>query len=140
MFNYMLHLVAKKRKSILPNPNPGLKLVFKKGALALIKRAKGWGSDSEMARALGVTRQYISMMSKGRVNVSHTVITRLAYQLGNVNGKWWLHFEIIDRGEVVEQNHPLWNEEKYQGCIPYAFGSVSASLRSKDYEVEKNGL
>ena len=140
MLKYILQLATKRGKSISPNPNPELKLVFKKGAITDIKKVKGWHTDSEMAKALGLTRQYVSMMKKGRVNVTHTVITRLAYQLGNINGSWWSPFEIIDRGEVVDPNHPLWNEDKFRGRVPYAYASDSALLRSKDYKTEKKAF
>ena len=131
-----LNRIFSKGKKQLPNPAPNLKLVFKKGAVDLIKGVKGWRTDREMAEALGLTRAYISMMASRRVSASHNVILRLAYLLGSINDKWWVHYEIINAGESVDPNHPLWNEEKYAGRIPYARYSKSAQLRKRDYRVE----
>lgn len=125
-----------KGKSYLPNPAPALKLVFKREAIVTIRRAKGWRTDREMAEALGVTRAYVSMMAARRVSVSHNIILRLAYLLGSIRGNWWIFYEIIESGEPVDRDHPLWNEDKYQGKVPYNRYSSSADLRSRDYEIE----
>jgi transcriptional regulator with XRE-family HTH domain len=136
LLNHILHLKGSLNKGYLPNPAPGLKLVFKEGSVEVIKKAKGWRTDMEMAQALGVTRAYVSMLVKRRVTVSHNVLLRLAYLLGSINGKWWVHYEIIDAGEPIDQDHPLWNMEKYEGRMPYNRFSSSAELRKKDYKVE----
>lgn len=133
---FKLNRIFRKSKRYLPNPAPALKLVFKSGEVERIKDIKGWQTDREMAEALGITRAYISMMAARRVSVSHNVILRLAYLLGNLRGKWWVHYEIINSGESVDMNHPLWNEEKYQGRIPYNRFSSNAELRKKDYKTE----
>lgn len=138
--NGILHFVKKPGRQVLPNPIPGLKLVFKEGAVETIKRAKGWATDAEMALSLGITRAYVSMMSKRRVSVSHNVILRLAYLLGNIRGNWWTFYEIMDTGEPVDFNHPIWNEEKYKGRIPYNRFSTSAESRSRDYKVERRSF
>lgn len=136
----ILHFGKRQRKRVLPDPVPGLKLVFRKGAVETIKRAKGWVTDSDMAYALGITRAYVSMMSKRRISVSHTIILRLAYLLGNLRGNWWIFYEIVNTGEAVDFNHPLWNEDKYHGRIPYDYFSSSADLRSQDYVVERRNF
>lgn len=135
-FNLFLHKGKRRVKTDLTNNCPGVKLVFKEGQIKLIRHIKGWKNDAEMARALGITRAYMSMLAKRRCNVSHTVITRLAYLIGSLNGKWWVHYELIDAGDPIDPNHPLFNEEKYQGRIPYARHSISADFRSKDYAAE----
>jgi hypothetical protein len=133
---FKLNGIFRKGKSILPNPAPNLKLVFKRWEVERIKHIKGWRTDGEMAAALGITRAYVSMMSKRRVSVSHNVILRLAYLLGNLCGNWWVHYEIVDSGEPVDPNHPLWNHEKYEGRVPYSRFSPNAGIRRKDYRVE----
>ncbi len=138
--NRILQFVKKPGRRFLPNPIPGLKLVFKPGAVDTIKRSKGWDTDAEMAQALGITRAYVSMMAKRRVSVSHNIILGLAYLMGNINGKWWAFYEIIDRGEPVDPDSPLWNEDKYQGRMPYSRYSKSAELRSLDYKVERRSI
>jgi hypothetical protein len=105
-------------KSILPVPGLEHRLVFKKGAVDTIKQVKGWRSDADMARALGLTRQYVCMMKKTRVGVTSTVITRLAVQMGSTSANWWVFYEVIPWG-VSDPDHPVWNQAKYAGEQPY---------------------
>ncbi len=126
----------KRSKSTLPNPNLEYRLVFRRGAVELIRDAKGWKTDAEMARALGLTRAYITMLRRTKVSVSSTVITRLAAQLGNTDRNWWIHFEIVPWG-VPDLNHPVWNQEKFMGRVPYDRFSLSANFRGLDYRAEK---
>ncbi len=135
MFKLFLQKVSKKGKSVLPNPNLEYRIVFKKGAVETIKQSKGWKSDSEMARALGLTRQYVSMLHKTRVSVTSTVITRIAALTGNIEGNWHIYYEIVPWG-VSDPNHPTFNQEKYMGQIPYNKYSTSAEIREKDYKTE----
>lgn len=135
MLNLILQKLLKQGKTILPNPNLEYRIIFRKGAVETIKRAKGWRSDSEMARALGLTRSYISMLHKTRVSVTSTVITRLAVQMGNTDRNWWIYYDIVPYG-VSDPNHPTWNQEKYMGKIPYDNFSESGNLRKLDYNAE----
>jgi transcriptional regulator with XRE-family HTH domain len=128
----MAHISSKR---YLTPSTPHLKLVFKDGAVATIKKAKGWKNDAEMARSLGITRAYISMLKSRRVSVSHNVILRIAYLMNNFD-KWWHFYEVVDCGDVIAANHPIWNMEKYGGTIPYGQGSISADFRRKDYHAE----
>jgi transcriptional regulator with XRE-family HTH domain len=128
----------KKNKSVLPNPNFEYRLIFRKGAVETIKKAKGWRTDADMARALGLTRAYIAMLHRTKVSVTATVITRLAAQMGNTDDNWWIHYEIVPWG-VSDLRHPVWNEEKYQGRMPYGRYSSSAELRKRDYKTETLG-
>jgi len=75
-------------------------------------------------------------MAARRVSVSHNVILRLAYLVGNLYGNWWIHYEVVDSGEPVDPNSPLWNQEKYQGRVPYSRFSSVAEMRKRDYPVE----
>ena len=136
LLKYFLQPGRNNVKSILPNPNLEYRIVFKKGAVETIKRAKGWKTDAEMARALGLTRAYISMLVKTRVSVSSTVITRLAAQMGNTEVNWWVYYDIVPWG-VSDPNHPTFNNEKYKGQIPYDRFSVSEEIRSLDYKAER---
>lgn len=135
LLNLIKRGMTKKGKSILPNPGLEYRLIFKKGAIELIKRAKGWKTDAEMARAMGLTRAYITMLHRTRVSVSSTIITRLAAQLGNIERNWWIYYDIVPWG-ISDPNHPAWNDEKYMGRVPYARFSSSAELRSRDYKTE----
>jgi len=133
------HNGKKNGKFYLPNPQLEYRIVFKKGAVEAIKKVKGWTSYSEMANALGITRQYLSMLRLTRVSVTHTVITRLAVILGNVQANWWVHFEIVPYG-VKDTNHPTWNYEKERGRMPYKRYSLSAYARKHDYDIETEGV
>lgn len=136
LLNLFIHKHPKFRKTYLTNPNLEYRLVFKKGAIDIIKKAKGWRTDADMARALGLTRAYITMLHRTRVSVSATVITRLAVQMGNTEKNWWIYYDIVPWG-VGDPNHPTWNQEKYLGQQPYDKLSVIAPLRELDYHVEK---
>jgi len=131
----IIHKVSKKGKSNLTYSYPEYKLVFKRGAVAAIKKAKGWKSDNKMAMALGITRAMLSGMKSQKLNVTHKIMTRLAYQLSNTRGNWWTHFEMVEWGHIP-QNHPLYNHDKYMGRIPYTEHSPAAAFRSLDYEAE----
>jgi len=137
MLRFILGGNHKRRKTKLPNPNYEYRIVFKSGSIEAIKRAKGWNTDADMARALGVTRAYVAMLKKTRATVTATVITRLAAQLGNIEGAWWTYYEIVPWG-VKDKEHPLWNYEKFHGRIPYKRISLAVELRQGDYNLEKN--
>ena len=133
--NSIIHLIRPKSKPHLTLKTPYLKLVFKEGAINTIKKAKGWRTDSEMAAAIGITRAYVSMLGKRRVSVSHNVMLRLAYLLNN-RDKWWVFYEVIDTGDPLDPNHPIFNMEKFEGRAPYGKHSISAEFRRKDYKAE----
>ena len=135
MLNLFFRKTTKKVKSNLPNPNLEHRLIFRKGAINTIKQAKGWRTDADMARALGLTRAYVSMLHKTRTGVTSTVLTRLATQMGNITNNWWIYYEIVPWG-ITDKNHPQWNEDKYKGRIPYMQYSTSAEFRRTDYQAE----
>jgi len=95
LLSLILHRNPQMGKSYLANPGLEYRLVFRRGAIENIKCAKGWKTDSEMARALGLTRAYITMLHLTRVSVSANVITRLAAQMGNTEKNWWIYYEIV---------------------------------------------
>jgi len=135
LLNNILHFGKQKRQYNFTQPTPHLKLVFKEGAIQTIKNAKGWRTDAEMGRFLGVTRSYITMMKNRRISVSHSVILRIAYLMNNTDA-WWHFYEIIDAGQPVDPNNPLWNMEKYRGTMPYDNKSTTIDFRRKDYQAE----
>ncbi len=71
-------------------------MALKEGSLDIIKKAKGWKNDTEAAEALGFTRQYICALKQGKMSCTQEVIIRFAIVLGNIKGKWWSHFEIVE--------------------------------------------
>lgn len=118
MVKRFLQSEQKSVKSYLPNPFLEHRIVFKKGAVEVVKKAKGWTTDAEMARNLGITRQYMNMLHRTRVGVTSTVITRLAACMGNTAHNWWVYFDVVPYG-VTDLEHPTWNQEKNMGQQPY---------------------
>ena len=145
MLNLFFRKKPQKSKSVLPNPNCEYKILFRKNAVRQIQVLKGWKTDAAMARALGLTPQYITMLRNHNASVTATVITRLAVALNNIEGNWWIYFEIIPRG-VKDPKHPVWqhernaskglNMEKFYGRVPYTPYSITAAERKSEYSVE----
>lgn len=135
----MINLFKRKRhrivKTYYPTPGFEFKIIFRKEAVKDIMKVKGWKTYSEMARALGFTRQYISLLANQQASVTATVITRLASLMGSVNGHWWEFYELVPYG-LYDANHNIWNHEKHKGTMPYAKYSLSAQFRSLDHKVE----
>ena len=121
----------------LTSPNVEYKIVFKDGEIDTIKRVKGWKTDIEMAKALGITKQYLSMMRLGKMPVSAYVIAKLACLTGNIEYGWWAPFDIVPRG-VYNINHPTWSFEKSLGRVPYSDKSSNQISQSRihDYPAE----
>lgn len=99
---------------------------------------KGWRNLSEVAKETGYTRQYISMIDRGTVNITVDFLARIFELTGNINNckcfdKW---FEFIPCGEY-NPNHQMWAMAKYEGRKPYQRYSISADFRKSDYEVEE---
>jgi hypothetical protein len=136
MLNDILQAKSKKVKQYLPSPFPSYRLVLKEDAWSSAKKAKGWKTYEDGAKAMGLTRQSIQMADKTRVQVGPDFLCRWAAVMGNINGNWWIHFEIIPHG-VVHRNHPKWNQAKNMGEIPYEPYSVAALEKQNDYPVEK---
>ena len=129
-----------RRKQVRPYlPVPGLehRIVFKKGAVETIKKVKGWKTDVDMAKALGLTKQYVGMMKNTRVGVSATVISRLAVEMGSVAANWWVFYDIVPYG-VSDPDHPVWNQEKTMGRQPYKsrFSEVYQHRSKSDFKAE----
>jgi plasmid maintenance system antidote protein VapI len=111
-------------------------IAFKENAIDIIKKAKGWKTDAELARKLNFTRQYICSLKKRKTPCTHDVIVRIAAALGNTNENWWNHFEIISTGKY-QPNHQKWNQAKYEGKNPYDKFSTAAIFREKDQGGDK---
>lgn len=114
-------------------------IVFRDGALDTIKKVKGWRTDAELARHLDFTRQYICALKKRKLPCTHDVIVRIAMILGDTNGNWWNHFEIVKLGKY-RPNHQKYNQLKHDGRQPYSKNSVMVEMRSKDSIVEKREI
>lgn len=122
----------KKYEKRLYNPMFAHEIVFKRGAIEAIRLAKGWSSDAEMAKNLGVTKQYVSNLRNRKACVSHTILVRLAIVLGNIHNNWWIFFEIIPSHKIKNPNHPAYNFEKLEGQLPYSKTSAAHIYRTLD--------
>lgn len=136
--NIFKPIFKKAIKSRLSNPQFEYRIIFREGAIQTIMRAKGWKNQSQMAAALGITKAYLTMLNHTKAQVTSNVITRVATITGNVNENWWIFYDIVPRG-LPDPNHPVWNQEKAAGRIPYDKYSISAELRKQDYAVEQVG-
>lgn len=134
----ILQKSKRKVKQHLPSPYPTYRLVLKKDAWDNLKKAKGWKTYQDGASAMGLTRQSLYMADKTRVQVGPDLISRWAACVGNINGNWWIHFELIPDG-VEDPNHPKWNNLKHNGEIPYTKYSIAAEFRKNEYSVEQVG-
>lgn len=124
-------------KATLTTGIPAYKIIFKDGFLDAIKNIKGWKNDAEMARHIGITRQYFSQLKNGKVQVTCLVISRLAVLLGNIDKGWWEPFVLVPYG-YWDINHPNMNEEKNKGRVPYSKRSTAfiEQRKLKEYDTE----
>ena len=89
-----------------------------------------------MAKETGYTRQYISMMRRGVVSVTHDFLIRILELTGNIdNPNWSQLFMIVPRGDY-NPAHQMWNNSKIDGIKAYQDMSISAYFRAKDNDVE----
>lgn len=112
---------------------PEYDLIFREGALSKIKAIKGWKSDAEMARELGLSKAYICGLKKQKFGVTSTVISRIAVATGNIEKNWHIFYDLKFVG-FKSSSDPKWNESKYKGEIPYGWASSVAKIRENDYE------
>ena len=101
------------------------------------KRWTGRGSIARFASEIGITRQYARMISGGLVGCSSNVMRRIIDMLGYRAGECWCDLFEFHNIEGVDQNHPIWNQAKSLGEVPYTHYSDVADMRSQDYDVEK---
>lgn len=137
MFNLFFRFPIKRVKKS-SSPFMEYRIIIKEGMWEKIRILKGWKTDADAARALNLTRSYISMLTKAKVGCTATFITRLSAALGSTAGNWWAVFRMIPRGDF-SPNHPFFNQQKHNGEVPYDRFSIASITRNHDYLVEKNG-
>ncbi len=135
----MLNFFKKKRKKriLVYSPNFSYEILMKKGAVEAIMLAKGWRSDTEMAKALGFTKSYIGRLRTGKQAVSPAIIVRVALAIGNIHDKWWIFYEILPMKNDQPDAFQKLNMQKYRKEIPYNRFSISADFRKLDGEIER---
>lgn len=113
---------------------------LKKTTWEAIKISRGWpsyGAISRFAEEIRITRQYAADIVSCNCGCSSNVIRRIVDMLGIKEGCWCHLFDRTNMREV-DPNHPIFNQMKYNGEIPYEKYSPSAEARSRDYSVEKS--
>lgn len=136
----LLNIFKRKRKKSVNRQLtniicPDFKIVFREGAIENIKKTLGFKNDAEFARALQLTRAYVCLLKAKKAKVTDTVITRVA-TITNNHDRWWVHFELEAHQRPLNSNHPMYNNEKYMGRMPYEKYSQSAEFRKNDYDAE----
>lgn len=117
-------------------------IYYKIDAIALMMKAKGIdekkrGSYVKLAKILGITRAYLSMLKDRLVPVSSEVIVRTAVILNNTAEGWHTYFEICVAEEKM--SHQKYNMLKYSGELPYNKNSSAFEVRKNDEKIiEKN--
>lgn len=134
----MIKLFERSRRTKRSNRSnrmafPEYDLIFREGAINKIKDIKGWKSDAEMARELGISKAYICGLKKQKFGVTATVISRIAVATGNIDRNWHIFYDLKFVGFKTSSD-PKWNESKYRGEMPYSWASQAADMRSDDYE------
>jgi predicted metal-binding protein len=112
---------------------------LKRSTWDAIRISRGWvgkGAASRFAETIGITRQYASEIINQRCGCSSNVMRKIIDLLGIKEGCWC---HLFDRNCMVDfdPNHPIYNQEKYMGVIPYTKHSTAAEMRNLDYPVEK---
>jgi hypothetical protein len=122
---------------------------LRKSTWEAIRTSRGWygrGATVRFAEALGVTRQYAWDIITQRCGCSSNVMRKIIALLGMdrpivIKGQdhyqcWCVLFEMVCQREA-NPNHPIYNQMKYAGEVPYSKYSESANLRKRDYDTEK---
>jgi plasmid maintenance system antidote protein VapI len=139
MLKGIFHLAKKTANNKLPSGREEYRSFFiKKSAWEAIRALKGWhkrGSISRFAEELGITRQYASLIVGGKAGCSSFVMRKIKRLVG-INGSCWCHLFEETRVDDVDLDHPIYNQAKYNGEVPYQRYSSSAELRDKDYKTE----
>jgi hypothetical protein len=112
---------------------------LKKKTWEAICSSRGWhgrGSITRFAEEIGVTRQYASGLVSGACGCSSNVMRKIIGLLG-INKGCWCHLFEKNSTHGMHPNHPIVNQAKFMGEVPYQLYSPSAGLRSADYETEE---
>jgi plasmid maintenance system antidote protein VapI len=115
---------------------------LKKSTWDAIRISRGWGERGAISRfadELRITRQYAADLVRCNCGCSSNVIRRIVDLLGIKEGCWCHLFDKTNLREV-DNNHPIFNQMKYNGEVPYERFSPSADARAKDYKVEKSAI
>jgi hypothetical protein len=111
----------KKSKPVDPVIETEYKIFFKPGAIQDIMKVKGYRSITELSKALGISKSYISHLDHRRRSVSSEVIVLFAALTGSTDPDsiWQAPFEIVKTGHRPPSNNPANNYKKFYGEQEY---------------------
>ncbi len=112
---------------------------LKKEVWQAIRKSKGWperGSATRLAEQLHITRQYAAMILSGAAGCSAFLMLKIKRFVGIPEGQCWCFMFDDIRVKGVDDNHPIFNQLKYGGEVPYGRYSLSGEFRKKEYHAE----
>lgn len=137
MLKHLLNSLERREKQIvklaLTHDKFNYAIYFAPHALETIKLAKGIDSDLQLAKMLGITRAYLSMLRNKKAPVTGEVIVRVAVILNNTQTNWHKFFVIEVSDEKT--SYQKYNMAKYSGEIPYTKDSLAYELRKSDSKI-----
>jgi hypothetical protein len=141
MLNHFFHKDKRIDKRYFPSSKKEEYRSFylKKEVWQAIRKSKGWperGSATRLAEQLHVTRQYAAMILSGTVGCSAFLMLKIKKFVGIPEGQCWCFMFDDIRIRDVDSNHPIFNELKYMGEVPYDKYSLSGHFRKNSYHAE----
>lgn len=106
-----------------------------------IRKSRGWakrGAASRLAENLNprCTRQFTAMVINETCGCSSSFMAAYVDLVGIPEGQCWCHLFRRRRTKNIDTNHPIFNQLKYDGEIPYEKYSLSGEFRKGSYGAE----
>lgn len=106
-----------------------------------VRKTKGWakrGAASRLAENLNprCTRQFTAMVINETCGCSSSFMAAYVELVGIPEGQCWCHLFRRRKTRHVNTNHPIFNQLKDNGEMPYEKYSVAAISGRHDYETE----
>ena len=108
-------------------------------AICAIRGWQGKGSAARFAEEINITRQYAYGIINGTFGCSSNVMRKIIDLVG-IKESCWCHMFDKFNLKGIDPNHPIYNQAKFNGEVPYDPLSLSADLRAQDYKTETRGL
>jgi len=141
----MLNFIFQRERKFVARDFPKSKkeeyrsFFLKKEVWEHIRKSKGWkvrGAATRLSEQLNVTRQYAAMILSGTVGCSSFMMLKLKRFVGIPQGQCWCFMFDDIKVKDCDSNHPVFNELKYMGEVPYEKYSPAGEFRKKSYQVE----
>ena len=140
MLNWFLQKRAKADKIILPKSNYH-HFYLTPDKWEAVRKAHGWpkrGAASRLAENLNpiCTRQFTVMIINETCGCSSSFMAAYIDLVGIPEGQCWCHLFRRKKTRHVNTNHPIFNQLKDDGEIPYEKYSIAAISGRHGYETE----